>query len=134
MRKIFNRRNVLVILAAIVVLLVIVGEIWSRTASFRGRYAAQRDLAHGHYVILGYGLPPAGISEYRQIMRERYGIEYRQVALCIVSRSLISYADAYDEVSGSAIKKKFGTNVFKDSWDEATQEFKEKHKADVLNV
>ena len=134
MRKLCSRRNVLLTLAAIVILPVVVNQIWSRTASFRGKHAAQRDLAHGHYVILAYGLPPAGVVEYAQIMRQKYGVEYRQVARCIVSQSLVSYADAYDEVSGSEIRKKFGQNFFANSWDEATKEFREKHKADLQNV
>ena len=134
MKKVFNRRNVLLTLIAIVVLPLLGSEIWSRTAAFRGRHAAERDLARGRYVVLGYGLPPRGVAEYKQILREKYGVEYRQVALCIVSRSLVAYADSYDKISGDAIRQKFGNDILKHSWDEANQEWLEKHTAELQQV
>ena len=81
-------------------------------------------------MVLGYGLPPISVVEYRQILQERYGVEYRQVALCIVSSSLDSYADAY-EVSTAAIESRFGRGVFKKSWDEANRKWGDKHKAEL---
>jgi len=130
MGKVFNRRNVLVACAAIVLLTVA----WFQAASTRGRLAARYDSAHGHYRLLGYGLPAAGVSEYKEILRVRYGVEYRQVALCIVSHSLVSYVDAYDEVSSTAIGHKFGHDVLKESWAEATKSWQEKHPAELQNV
>ena len=85
-------------------------------------------------MVLGYGLPPRGIAEYKQILQERYGVEYRQVALCIVSESLVSYADAYDEVSAAAIESRFGHDIFKKSWDEANRKWEDKHKADLQKI
>ncbi len=95
---------------------------------------ARFDIARGHYSVLGYGLPPRGVTEYQQILQQRYGIEYKQVALCIVSESLVSYVDAYNGVSGAAIKRKFGPDVFKQSRDEATKRWQEKHKAELQEV
>jgi hypothetical protein len=130
MKKFFSRRNVLLAFLAVVLLTVA----WFESASIRGRWAARFDLARGHYAILGYGLPPAAVAEYKQILRERYGVEYRQVALCIVSHSLVSYADAYDEVSEAAIRQKFGQDVFKNSWDEATKKWQDSHKAELQTL
>jgi Cdc6-like AAA superfamily ATPase len=42
--------------------------------------------------------------------------------------------DAYDAVSGSAIEARFGSDVFKKSWEEADRQFREKHNADIQNV
>jgi hypothetical protein len=131
MRRILNRRNVLIAIATIVVLPVLGYEIWSASASARGKWAAQIDLAHGYYRVLGYGLPPAGVDEYKDLLAKRYGVEYRQVALCIVSEPLVSYVEAYDEVSGAAIKHKFGSDVFKKTWDEATKMWQQKHQAEL---
>jgi hypothetical protein len=130
MSKVLNRRNALLAFGAIVLLIVA----WFESASARGRWVARFDLARGHYVVLGYGLPPRGVAEYKQILQERYGVEYRQVALCIVSRSLVSYADAYDEVSTAAIESRFGHDVFKESWDEANRKWEDKHKAELQKV
>ena len=134
MRKFFNRRNVLLAVTAIVVVPILVGVMWLESASPRGRWAARSDLAHGHYRMLAYGLPPAEVYEYRNLLQQRYAIEYRQVAFCIVGLSTKSYADAYDAVSGPAIEAKFGANVFKNSWDEASKSWKEKHQAELQNV
>ena len=130
MNKVINRRNALLALAAIVVLPVT----WWISAGLRGRLMARYDLARGHYRVLAYGLPPPGVVEYRQLLRERYGVEYRQVALCIVSPSLISYADAYDGVSAAAINRKFEHDVLREGWDEAHKEWQEKHKAELQGV
>src|SRR5689334_2192059 len=102
MSRIISRRNLLFALAAIVVFAIIASVIWSESASYRGRWRANHDLANGHYRILGYGLPRRGVEEYKEILRGRYGVEYKQVALCIVSESLVSYVDAYDEMSEAA--------------------------------
>jgi|ERR1041385_2242942 hypothetical protein len=130
MKKYLNRKNI--ILGLIGIVLLAVG--WDQSAATRGRWVAQFDLARGHYRILAYGLPPRGVVQYKQILQERYGVEYQTVALCIVSRSLVAYADAYDNVSGDAIKRKYGQDVFKKSWDEATRTFDENHKAELKNV
>jgi hypothetical protein len=74
--------------------------------------AARYDVGHGHYRILAYGLPPGWRSEYARLLKERYGIEMRTVALCIVSETLRSYVDSYDEVSAAAANHKFGHDVF----------------------
>jgi hypothetical protein len=130
MSKVLSRRNTLLAFGAIALLIVA----WFESASMRGRWVARFDLARGHYVVLGYGLPPRGIAEYKQILQERYGVEYRQVALCIVSESLVSYADAYDEVSAAAIESRFGHDIFKKSWDEANRKWEDKHKADLQKI
>jgi len=130
MSRILNRRNALLAFGAIVLLVIA----WYASASIRGRWVARLDLARGRYVVLGYGLPPRGVAEYKQILQDRYGVEYRQVALCIVSQSLVSYADAYDQVSVAAIESKFGQDVFKKSWEDAERRWKAKYKADEQGV
>jgi hypothetical protein len=117
------------LIAAIVILPIGGYWIWSGSAALRGRWIASHDLGHGHYRILAYGLPPAGVAEYRDLLGRRYGVEYRQVALCIVSGPLVSYADAYNGVSVPAIERKFGPDVFRKTWDEATRVWKDKNKA-----
>ncbi|MGP8252161.1 MAG: hypothetical protein ACLQHF_09010 [Terracidiphilus sp.] len=80
----------------------------------RGRLDARIDLAHGRYEILGYGLPPLGMDRYISLLRQRYGVDYRVVAGCTVSKETLDYVEAYDSVSGSAINRKFGHDIFKE--------------------
>ena len=98
----------------ILALVVCVELVREYTASMRGRLTAHFDVWRGHYVVLAYGLPPPRRHQYAQLMRERYGIEIRTVALCIVSETLRSYVDSFDEVSHTAANQKFGHDVFKE--------------------
>ena len=85
----------------------------------RARMAARYDVRHGHYKILACGLPPIWNLEYVHLLKEKYGIEMHTVALCLVSETLRSYADSYDEVSAVAANRKFGHDVFKECAEEA---------------
>ena len=92
------------------------------------------DVWRGNYVLLQYGLPAEERGEYNRLLRDRYGIQPRAVAFCIVSPALRAYVDAYDEVSGAAVTRKFGRDVYEECWEEAQKEFAAKRAAqDVAN-
>jgi hypothetical protein len=105
--------------ACFLLVLALLVNLWQVSASTRGRLAARHDISRAHYQILGYGLPPPCREKYARLLRERYGIQFRVVAFCVVSESLRSYADAYDDVSSAAATRKFGHDVFKECWEEA---------------
>jgi len=107
------------LVVGILALVVWVELVREYTGPVRGRVAAHFDLWRGHYVVLAYGLPSPWRPQYTQLLRERYGIEVRTVALCIVSETLRSYADSYDEVSAAAANQKFGHDVFKECQESA---------------
>lgn len=114
MRDFVKRHKKLAAVVVFVMLLIALVEAWSVSAPLRGRMAARFDVRHGHYKVLAYGLPPPWRSEDARLLKEQYGIEMRTVALCIVSETLRSYADSYDEVSTAAANRKFGHDVFKE--------------------
>ncbi len=99
---------------------------WSASASVRGRLAGYSKIRRGQYAILTYGAPPSERPEYARLLKERYGIELRAVAGCIVSEPLMSYVEGYDEVSAAAAKQKFGHDVFRECWDEARKNSEER--------
>jgi len=72
--------------ASILVGLLIFTWLWGLSASIRGNLAARIDIHRGRYQVLGYGLPSPSRPEYARCLRDRYGIEFRAVAGCIVSR------------------------------------------------
>src|SRR5262249_44501048 len=94
---------------------------WELSASIRGQVVARIDIARGKYRVLGFGLPPSWQPEYARLLRERYGIEYRPVAGCIVSESLVSYVHGYTLVSMAAANRKFGHDVFEESAEDASR-------------
>jgi len=89
--------------------------IWEASARVRGQLVARFDLARGHYRILTLGLPTRWRPEYTSLLRQRYGIEERMVAGCIVSESLLAYAAGYNAVSTEAANRKFGHDIFKEA-------------------
>jgi len=93
--------------------------VWDLSAPLRGQLVAHYDLAHGRYRQLTFGLPPPERPTYARVLSERYGIEVRAVAGCIVSKSLISYVHGYNTVSVAAANRRWRRDVFEDSWQEA---------------
>jgi hypothetical protein len=83
-------------------------------ALVRGQREALSDIARGHYQVLGYGLSVAHPESYPEYvcLRERYGINFRAVAGCVVTDSLVSYADGYNAITIAAANRKFGHDVF----------------------
>jgi hypothetical protein len=93
--------------------------LWPVTARIRGDLAASFDVAQGRYRVFTFGMPAPGRDEYTRILRARYGIETRVVGGCLVSRSLVAYAEVYNSVSADAANRKFGHDVFQESDAEA---------------
>jgi hypothetical protein len=105
-------------------LLVFIGAIagsliWDASARIRGQAAARFDLALGHYRILTLGLPTPWRPEWMRLLRQRYGVEERMVAGCIVSESLLAYTDGYNRLSMGAANRKFGHDIFKETMADA---------------
>ena len=77
-----EHRVLTVVFAFVAVALVI--WVWDVTASLWGKVDATIDVRQGHYRVLGYGLADRSRSDYARCLRERYNIEYRTVAGCVV--------------------------------------------------
>jgi hypothetical protein len=111
------------------ILLLLVGywltEPWP-FAPTRGRFSARVDLALGNYRLLVVGLPAPWSHEYAQLLKSRYGVEYRQEALCIVSSSEVDYVRAYDAVSVSAVEAKYNRDIFSECYEEAKKSWEQK--------
>jgi hypothetical protein len=93
---------------------------WIGSGSTRGRLVARYDLSRGHYVVLGAGLPAPWRPDYTRLLRDRYRIELRVVAGCMVNEPLLSYLEAYNQVSMEAANREFGHDVFKEAMIDAS--------------
>jgi hypothetical protein len=116
-------------LAAIMGVVIVVVAAWmlsDATAFIQGESLARVDIARGRYVELGYGLPAPWVPEYTRLLRERYGVEHRPVAGCLVSKSLVSFVRAYNSVSTAAAKRRFGHDIFKESCNDAKRNWEQK--------
>jgi hypothetical protein len=63
------------------------------------------------------------------LLRERYGIEERVVAGCVVSQSLLAYVQGYNRASMSAANHKFGRDVFQETDADASRNWKRQQAA-----
>src|SRR5208282_3189708 len=90
-------------------------------AAARGQLAARLDLGMGKYTMVVYGLPPPWGRDYYGLLSQRYGIRIHRVADCIVSQSLVTYADEYDKISSAAAVRKFGRDIFRECADETRE-------------
>jgi hypothetical protein len=100
----------------------------------RGRVAAHVDIRRGRYQMLGYGLPVPWRPEYARCLRERYKIEFRPVAGCLVSDSLVSYVNTYDSVIEEAARAKLGRDVVKECADESMLRWKAQRAMTAKNA
>jgi hypothetical protein len=108
---------------AVMVVLLLVWDTsgWWPLPSAFGKHDARVDVAHGNYKVLTYGLADPSRSEYSTQLRQRYGVELHAVAGCIVSKSVVDYVAAYNEVSITAVKNKFGRDIFKETYNEVNK-------------
>jgi hypothetical protein len=92
---------------------------WEATAFPRGQFAAWRDVRHGKYQELTYGLKVQWFPYYAILLQARYRIEVRCLASRLVPNGIVSYAAGYNAVSVPAAKRRFGHDVFRECRDEA---------------
>jgi hypothetical protein len=100
---------------------------WDTSGSIRGQIVARYDLARGHYRIFVVGLPVVYRPEYGRLLHERFGVEMRVAAGCVVTDSLLAYVDGYDRTSMAATNRKWGRDVFQESFEEAGRVWSQTH-------
>jgi hypothetical protein len=122
MKTFFAKHKRLFTVVGLILFLPFLVQTWWLTAGTRGQLHARFDLWRSHYAIHTYGLILEG-REYARILKDRYGIETHDDALCIVSEAQISYANNYNKLSIAAADHKFGHDVFRECRQEARHEW-----------
>jgi hypothetical protein len=90
---------------------------WMYFNAYRaGRVEAQKDVAAGILAIEEYGFL-AGFGRDAELLCERYQIEVRPIAQCLVDESIFGHAAGYNKVSAREIDRRFGRSAI-----EATRE------------
>jgi hypothetical protein len=132
-RFIRNLIGAVAVVAMVILLFMWDSSGWWPIPSIRGQHDARVDVAHGNYKVLTYGIADPSRSEYSTQLRQRYSVELHAVAGCTVSKSLVDYVAAYNEVSIAAVKNKFGRDIFKETYDEAVKNWKLAHPENAAN-
>ncbi len=99
----------------------------------RGIKEARDKISQGKLAIETYGKPLQWRSEYNRILFERYGIENRSVAGCIVDGQILGHAEGFNSVMKKTIKQRHGKDVFDKTSAEAEAKFVEANAAKEIN-
>ena len=100
---------------------------YSRRAYLAGRAAAERDTKRGILAVESVGLKPEWSGEYVRLLKRRYNIEDRCVAGCVVDDKIIGHLRGYNEVSNAEITRRFGSDIFDRTDNEARALYKKEY-------
>lgn len=103
---------------------VVLTFLWSAEPTIPGRVDAMNDLRSGRLVLETAGLPAPESGEYWQLLKDRYQIEMRGVAGCIVDSSDINHIHGYNAVMTAAIDRRFGKGTLDRAWKEAQRKYR----------
>jgi hypothetical protein len=97
------------------------GQRYPKSAYEAGRKQAERDLQQGILATESYGLPGPWSAEFWSLLAERYHIEQKSIAGCVVTPNESGHAKGYNDVMHSEIEKRFGQDLFRQVASEAIQ-------------
>jgi len=95
--------------------------VYSIEAYWTGRADAERDTRAGRLVIERFGLL-FGEGDYVTILRQRYQIEMKTVAGCLVDDEIVGHAVGYNEIMKAEIERRFGPGLLERVREEAEAE------------
>jgi hypothetical protein len=95
-----------------------------------GKSQARKDIAAGLLVIEESGFMAGGGPDV-DILRERYHVEVRALAQCIVSESIIGHEDGYNSIAGPEIDRRIGRDKIDAAREEGRQIALAQHAAAV---
>jgi len=92
-----------------------------------GRSDAEKDVRENRLIIETFGLRPRWDGDYAKLLDQRYRIEVRTVAGCMVDGKVVGHAKGYNEVSKAEIQRRFGSEVLEKTQSEVQGHWKENH-------
>ena len=76
-----------------------------------GRQDAEKDVRQGRLMMETFGLPPPWFDDCAKLLNERYRIQVKKVAGCIINGEIVGHAKGYNEVSTAEIQRRFGRDI-----------------------
>jgi hypothetical protein len=80
-------------------------------AAEEGRREAHADIRAGRLILRNYGFAAGVVGPYAQLLKERFGVQQRAVAGCVIDAELAAETRAYNDVMKAEIEKRFGAGV-----------------------
>src|SRR5262245_28228377 len=81
------------------------------TSPYRGVAMARFDWWRGHRELKLYRLPARTRPDFASLLQSRYGVQAREVASCVVSPSLVAYANSYNQFVTDRLHEEYGRDV-----------------------
>lgn len=86
-----------------------------------GRLEAKKDIRNGRLIVEECGLG-AGVGPHVTRLQEKYGIEIRATAQCIVDEQILGHLAGYNSISEPEIARRFGATFLASSREEGYRE------------
>ena|SRR5436190_3062561 len=90
---------------------------------------AQADIANGVLAIEHAGWPMRYDQEYVRLMKQKYGIEVRRVADCVVHEDVEEHMRGYNKVAEAEIERRFGKDCLSQAEHQAQTSYEAKTRA-----
>jgi len=100
-------------------------------AYWHGRADAKKDVQNGHLAVEVYGGPGFLVPLFHEL-KERYGVEARPVAACVVDDQILGHAAGYNRISAAEVKRRFGVNIIDPVGRPATQPLQDAAQTNAL--
>ena len=100
---------------------------YSATAYKEGHSDAVKDVREDRLIIERHGLPPPWTGEYAKALLEKYHIQLKTVAGCVVDEKIVGRARGYNEVSTAEIERRFGHGVLESTASEVQKRWQKEH-------
>ena len=86
------------------------------------------DIKANRLVIEVSGLPAPWSGEYAKFLADKYHIQLKTVAGCIVDSKIVGHERGYNEVSVAEIERRFGHGVLEQTARDVQNKWQQGHK------
>lgn|SRR5689334_17267611 len=104
------------------------GQKYSAGAYKAGRSEAISDIKANKLIIEVSGLPAPWSGEYAKFLAEKYHIQLKTVAGCIVDSKIVGHERGYNEISVAEIERRFGHGVLEKTAEDVQMKWRQAHK------
>jgi hypothetical protein len=104
------------------------GQKYSAGAYTAGRSEAMNDIKANKLIIEVSGLPAPWSGEYTKLLADKYRIQLKTVAGCIVDSKIVGHERGYNEISVAEIERRFGHGALEKSAEDLQKKWQQAHK------
>lgn len=104
------------------------GQKYSESAYKAGRSEAMNDIKANRLIIEVSGLPAPWSGAYAKFLADKYHIQLKTVAGCIVDSKIVGHERGYNEISVAEIERRFGHGVLENTARDVQNKWQQAHK------